>query len=567
MLKPGTVLSSYEIVSRVGAGGMGVVYRARHVRLGHDLALKVLLPHFTQSEKVRVRFQQEAYVQANLKHPSIVRALDVVEDGELLAVVMDWVEGPSLEEHLLEIGGRLSLPQLWVVMEPVLDAVEFAHECGVVHRDLKPANILLDRSRGIETPKVLDFGIAKILATEGARLTRTGAVMGTPSYMPPEQLKGRTDLDHRADIYALGVITYQLATGCLPFGEGSEYEITHRVLSGNRPQPATDLVPGLPPEFDAIIDRATSPDRDQRYSTISDLRADLKAVTKGGKPVAPVRAPRGKAVLPTVLERAPARPDAPAGGAAPPTVFEDPRPVNSRHTGARSEPPAIPGGQVKKVAVIVVLTVVAVAVAVAVVNTSDDIEEHGGAQSNTAISSQYPNCGTSSDCRANERCANSRCERRPYPYCTSNSDCRTGEECRSNQCQVRSVSSAEEAEQAYRGFVQAYNRADSYSYFRTYLDPIPCFYDYRNYSVSELREVRSWQFSAGGGGNRLEIRSMRTVSEGPTRIEFLIDETLYRTSGSESSYTKGVVMETTGGRWRITTEVSEGDDSCYRGLF
>ena len=427
MLKPGTVLGNYEIVSCVGAGGMGVVYRGRHVKLGHDVALKVLLPNLSQSEKVRVRFQQEAYVQANLKHPSIVRAMDVVEQGETLTIVMDWVDGPSLEEHIGEQGGRLPLHRLWQVMGPVMDAIQFAHERGVVHRDLKPGNILLERVRGIETPKVLDFGIAKILATEGAGLTRPGAVMGTPSYMSPEQLRGETNVDHRSDIYALGAVVHQVATGCLPFEETSDYQTTFRVLSGERPEPASQLVSELPARLDAVIDRAMAFDRDDRYDSVSALQADMKAVVESWTPAAGATGPPPRPSTPrTVLERSAAG----MSGIAAPTVFESGLPETPSAWMA-AEKHRIPRPRwIVPVVVLGGISLFAVVFIALARSANEDTSAH-------EVGFTYPNCRRSSDCRTDEECVDERCReaQRPYPYCVSSSDCRRGEICQSNQCE------------------------------------------------------------------------------------------------------------------------------------
>ena len=228
MLKAGTILGNYEVVAPIAAGGMGVVYRARHTMLGSEVALKVLLSNFALSEKVRTRFQQEAYVQANLKHPNIVQVTDMVIDEDTLAIIMELVDGPSLEDVLVnERSTPWSFPDVMAVMDPVFEGVAYAHARSVIHRDLKPANILLDRSHaasGLGVPKVADFGLAKILSSE-VGMTRTGARMGTAPYMAPEQFRGQKDIDTRTDVFALGMIMLRLLLGSLPLDPENMEEV------------------------------------------------------------------------------------------------------------------------------------------------------------------------------------------------------------------------------------------------------------------------------------------------------------------------------------------------------
>ena len=192
---------------------MGVVYKARHSALGHEVAIKVLLANLAMNESVRARFHQEAQLQASLQHPNIVRVVDLIE-GDRPAIVMDLVRGPSLAE-VISGQGPWPVDRVLTLMDPVVEAIALAHREGVIHRDLKPGNILLDREGGQEVPKVSDFGIAKILQSD-ALITRTGTRMGTVPYMSPEQFRGLKDLDARADVFALGMLFWRLLRGRLP---------------------------------------------------------------------------------------------------------------------------------------------------------------------------------------------------------------------------------------------------------------------------------------------------------------------------------------------------------------
>lgn len=340
----------YEIQHELGSGAMGRVFAAVDHKLQSRVVVKVLADTFASNPGVRERFMNEALIQANLLHTNIVRALDTVQDGALLAIIMDFVDGTDLEGHLAASGGRLPLGEILALMTPVADAVHTAHERGIVHRDLKPANILLERRPDRMVPKVADFGIAKILSTTGDGKTRAGAVMGTPSYMPPEQLRGELNLDGRADVYALGAILYQLATGNLPFAGNSEYEVTHQVLSGHLPVPPSGVNPTLPPAFDAVVGRAMASDPSQRYPSAMHLKVDLENLANGrpvtaGLPPAPGPmggggAPHGQGVP------APSPPQ--HGGRAqrqepaPETVFEAPPPQPAHEPAPQPPTPAAP---------------------------------------------------------------------------------------------------------------------------------------------------------------------------------------------------------------------------------
>ena len=186
-MNPGTRLGSYEIQDTIAAGGMGVVYRAQHTTLGRQAAIKVLASNLAVREKVRLRFQQEAYVQAQLDHPSVVNVQDLIIDGTTLAIVMDFVDGPDLSVVLEEEApGPWNQDNVAAVMEPLLDAMAYAHGRSVAHRDIKPSNILMDRSQGAPwpgRPRVTDFGLAKLLSSSAA-MTRAGSRMAPSPIWP-----------------------------------------------------------------------------------------------------------------------------------------------------------------------------------------------------------------------------------------------------------------------------------------------------------------------------------------------------------------------------------------------
>ena len=296
-------IGEYRLERKLGEGGMGQVYLGAHETLDQRVAVKVLDAALARNPEVRTRFIQEANIQIKLQHPGIVRVLTAHTQGEHLALVMEYVEGLSLEQAL-ERRGRLPLDRMLPLMAQVLDAVGYAHERGVVHRDLKPSNIMVQPDG---TAKVMDFGIAKVLG--GAKLTRTGTLMGTAFYMSPEQVLGRTDIDHRTDIYSLGVTFFEALTGRVPFeGKGdentdSDYLIKDAHVRTAPPDPCT-VQPGLPEwaaqallqalekeparRFKSCGDFANSFERAGHYPAPTDTSSPGIARRTGGDDVVPV---------------------------------------------------------------------------------------------------------------------------------------------------------------------------------------------------------------------------------------------------------------------------------------
>jgi len=272
----GTTLNHYRIVRSLGKGGMGEVYAAEDTRLNRVVALKVL-SHLASpdSEEFR-RFQREAQAVAALNHPNVVTIHSVEDAGGVPFITMELVEGSPLDASIPR--GGLPIPRLLELAIPLADAVGAAHQRGIVHRDLKPSNIIVGRDGRL---KVLDFGLAK-LREESApdddatkeRLTAEHRVIGTASYMSPEQAEGRA-VDHRSDVFSLGILLYEMATGVRPFAGESTMSILSAIIK-DTPAPAIDVKPRLSPQLDRIIRRCLTKEPSRRYQSAIDLRNDLE---------------------------------------------------------------------------------------------------------------------------------------------------------------------------------------------------------------------------------------------------------------------------------------------------
>ena len=258
-LQPGTVVGGCRIEGVLGRGGMAAVYVAKQLSLDRTVALKVLPKAFAHDRQFVERFNREASALARLSHPNIVGILDKGVEGETYYFVMECVEGKSLRDRLLR-EGKLSPQETLELIQGICAALEYAHEHGIIHRDLKPGNILLDASG---TPKLADFGIARIVGSDTSpspQLTSAHMVMGSADYMAPEQRESAAGVDHRADIYALGVMLYQMLTGQVPVGTF---------------KPVSRLVPGVPSAVDRVIRAALAPAPDDRCSSVAKLRSAL----------------------------------------------------------------------------------------------------------------------------------------------------------------------------------------------------------------------------------------------------------------------------------------------------
>ncbi len=269
----------YELLSEIARGGMGVVYRARQLDLKRIVALKVMLAGAYAAEEERRRFVLEAEASARLKHPHIVPVYDIGEVGGNLYFTMDYVEGAPLSERKR----ALDRAALLEVMIKVCDGVAYAHQRGIIHRDLKPANIMMTAG---DEPLIMDFGLAKqveVADADGAPslVTREGAIMGTPHYMPPEQASGEvSEIDVRSDVYTLGVILYELFTGQLPFSGRAVSELLLRIFNDD-PQPPRRLDPTIDPDLEAIVLKALEKPKERRYQSAAELRDDLRRLRDG----------------------------------------------------------------------------------------------------------------------------------------------------------------------------------------------------------------------------------------------------------------------------------------------
>ena len=265
-------LDKYELISVLGHGGMATVYLARDRRLGRNVAIKIIHPHLRNDLEIGARFVREARVVAKLHHPNIVEVFDVSEPGELERyLVVELVEGSSLRKFLAE-NGRMPAEIAAAMAIEIADAIEHAHQNGVIHRDIKPENVLI-ADKGTGRVKITDFGIAKILDAQG--VTVTGQVLGSPSHMAPEQIEGN-DVTVRADVFGLGVLVYECLTGRLPFEGQNPAQVLRKVIEG-RFVPAERLLPTVGAELGQIVNRALSHAAAERFESAATFASALRS--------------------------------------------------------------------------------------------------------------------------------------------------------------------------------------------------------------------------------------------------------------------------------------------------
>src|SRR5215471_18972513 len=283
-LQPGIKLGPYEIVSPLGAGGMGEVYKATDTRLNRTVAIKVLPPHFADSPEMKQRFDREAQTVAALNHPNICTLYDVGRQGGIDFLVMEYLEGETLAARIQR--GPIPLDEALEIAIQIADALEKAHGQGVTHRDLKPGNVMVTESGA----KLLDFGLAKLkqapqASPSGAPLsgiasaTAPGMILGTMQYMAPEQLEGK-EADARTDIFAFGAVLYEMVTGRRAFPGKSQAHLIAAIVS-SQPDPISKTQPAMPRALDFLIERCLAKDPEQRLQSATDLVWKLRWIAEG----------------------------------------------------------------------------------------------------------------------------------------------------------------------------------------------------------------------------------------------------------------------------------------------
>ena len=281
-LEPGTHLGRYELQALLGAGGLGAVYRALDTRLNRAVAVKVLLPQFATDRRLRERFEREARAVAALSHPNICAVYDVGEAAAGTYLVMELLEGETLDRYLAT--HALDPSTMIEFGLQIAAGIDAAHAKGIVHRDIKPANVFVTHTGRL---KITDFGLAltaphaeptSAAATAFGDLTMPGSAVGTAAYMSPEQARGET-VDARTDVFSLGIVLFQMATRQSPFG-GTALATVFDAILNRTPPLASTLAPQVPPALSNIIARALEKDPARRYQRVADLRTDLQRVSE-----------------------------------------------------------------------------------------------------------------------------------------------------------------------------------------------------------------------------------------------------------------------------------------------
>ena len=270
----------FQILRELGHGGMGVVLQAYDKQLKEQVAIKILSPLVARNPESIERLRREVSAARRVTHPNVIRIHDISEANGLSYISMEYFEGVNLKEYVRN-NGPLSIARACQIMSQIGDGLEEAHRHGVIHRDLKPQNIIINRANQI---KIIDFGLARSQHLDG--MTATGLIMGTPEYMSPEQVSGKS-VDERADIYAFGIILYELLTGRVPFTGESAISIGFKQIKDDPPSPRT-FNPGIPEELERIILKTLHKDPLQRYHGCFELKQDLQKALE-----LPLRAPQG----------------------------------------------------------------------------------------------------------------------------------------------------------------------------------------------------------------------------------------------------------------------------------
>ena len=292
MLEPGSLLGQrYEILRILGEGGMGAVYKARDVELNRMVALKVIRPDLAGNQAIIDRFKQELLLATQVTHKNVIRIYDLSEADGMKFITMEYVEGEDLRGLMMKKQGKLSPEEAVEIMQQTCRALEAAHSAGIIHRDLKPQNIMRDKTGRV---LVMDFGLARTL--EGDGMTQTGALVGTMDYMSPEQALGK-DLDQRSDVFAMGLIFYELLTGKMPYkADSAVASLLKRTQERAAPVSSHDV--GIPKALSNIVSKCMEPDVKLRYQSSAEILADLDA-WQGGRAAATLNFPVSSQALGT----------------------------------------------------------------------------------------------------------------------------------------------------------------------------------------------------------------------------------------------------------------------------
>jgi eukaryotic-like serine/threonine-protein kinase len=286
-------LGRYQIRGVLGQGAMGLVYEGLDPKLNRRVAIKTILTRKLSPDAARmatVRFEREVKAVARLNHPNVVQVYDFATEGDLAYIVMEFVQGKELKDFL-DANERFDLKRIFGVMAELLSALDFAHEAGIIHRDVKPANVMVTVDGH---SKLTDFGVARFTEPDASQIdmTRAGQLIGTPSYMSPEQIQGQT-IDRRSDVFSAGILLYQLLTWKKPFS-GSQWELAKKIIEDDPVWPSK--VVEIPPEIDRVVARAMAKQPERRYQTARKFAEALQRVAEGKAPEEPGEiVPTGKA--------------------------------------------------------------------------------------------------------------------------------------------------------------------------------------------------------------------------------------------------------------------------------